>query len=236
MGWRVAEHLTIYREAGWYGAHPNVVRTPKGDLLTLFHRSPATGFSHHSHPLFDVRACRSSDEGQTWGTAELVTVYPHGGVIDFGTHTLSGGEIFLHASTVDLVLAQTPEISKHTWISRPGVGFHVRSSDNGRTWSPWRSTTMRGCPGHLLGLRDGRVLATVGTRWEGQMGCLARVLDPETGDLNAAPDIVVRADSLLSDCGYPWSVELMDGRVLVVYYFVYGDGTRGIEGSVLEEY
>ena len=22
MSWRVVEHITIYREAGWYGAHP----------------------------------------------------------------------------------------------------------------------------------------------------------------------------------------------------------------------
>ena len=68
------------------------------------------------------------------------------------------------------------------------------------------------------------------------MGCLARILEPDAGDLDTAPDVVVRADSLEPDCGYPWSVELKDGRVLVVYYFVYGDGTRGIEGSVLEEY
>ena len=135
MAWRVAEQFTIYREKGWYGAHPNIVRTASGDLLTLFHRSPATGFSHHSHPLFDVRACRSSDEGQSWGPPELVTVYPYGGVLDFGTHTLSNGEIFLHGSTVDLVPADEPGVSKHTWVSRPGVGFHVRSGDNGTTWS-----------------------------------------------------------------------------------------------------
>ena len=65
---------------------------------------------------------------------------------------------------------------------------------------------------------------------------MARVLEPEAGDLDTAPEIVVRADSLEPDCGYPWSLELNDGRVLVVYYYVYEDGTRGIEGSVLEEY
>ncbi len=358
MAWHVACHFTIYREAAWYGAHPNIVRTAEGDLLVLFHRSPVTGYSHHSHPLFDVRACRSTDEGRSWGSPELVTAYPYGGVLDFGTHTLSNGELFLHGSTVDLVPADAPEVSKHTWLSRPGVGFHVRSTDHGRTWShpepfpplpdavnghpashtgicrsgllempdgrlllpgkatdhaegrppffgmlqssvdggrtwtyagriasddvahfsepaicrtpagrlialfrchpnrpgqdvhlvevhsddggetwsPWRSTTMRGCPGHLLGLRDGRILATVGTRWAGQMGCMARVLDPEGSDLDSASDIVVRSNSIHSDCGYPWSVQLSDGSVLIVYYYVYEDGTRGIEGSVLEEY
>ena len=40
MGWRVGEHISIYREEGWYAVHATVVRTPEGDLLVLFHRSP----------------------------------------------------------------------------------------------------------------------------------------------------------------------------------------------------
>jgi len=358
MSWRVAEHFTIYRESGWYGAHPNILRTASGELLTLFHRSPETGFSHHSHPLFDVRGCRSRDDGQTWESVELITAYPYGGVLDFGSHTLSNGDLFLHGSTVDLVPPDVTDASKHDWISRPGMGFHVRSDnggvswthpepfphisdavnghpashtgicrsgllefpdgrlmlpgkatdhpegrppffgmimtsqdygatweysgrivqdgvahfsepaihmtpsgrilalfrchpnsppgqdahlvkvysdDGGVTWSPWKSTTMRGCPGHLLRLDDGRIFATVGTRWEGQMGCLSRVLDPEASDLETAPDIVVRADSSSPDCGYPWSIALRNGSVLVVYYHTWPDETRGIEGTVLEE-
>ena len=358
MGWQVTDYFTIYREEGWYGAHPNIVRTPSGDLLTLFHRSPETGFSHHSHPLFDIRACRSKDHGTSWGPPELVTNYPYGGVLDFGTHTLSNGLIFLHGSTVDLIPSNQSETSKHSWISQPGLGFHigsidggitwsnpenfpllpdaingypashtgicrsgllestpgghlflpgkatenidgrepffgmmlsscdygnnwkysgriaqddiahfsepaiymtpkgriivlirchphqpgkdnhlvqVYSDDGGKTWSNWESTTMRGSPGHLLRLSDNRILATVGTRWEGKMGCMARVLDPEAENLNLAKDIVVRADSSGPDCGYPWAVELKNGMVLIVYYYTYEDGTRGIEGSLLEE-
>lgn len=358
MAWNVVEHVTIYRHADWYAAHPNVIRTPAGDLLALFHRSPDLGHAHHGHPLFDVRACRSRDEGATWGPAELVTCDPLGGVIDFGTHPLRDGSIFLHASAAELV-PDGPTTPAHTaWSSRPGIPFWIRSRDDGRTWSepvrfprlpegiwghpaehsgvsrsqlvelpggrillpskateqpdggqpffgmlrtspdngetweyggriatdevahfsepaihrtpggrilvllrchprqphdtqcrlalvtsdddgaswsPWRFTSMKGCPGHLLGLRDGRILATVGTRWEGQRGCLARVLEPEGGDLDDAPDIQVRSDSADSDCGYPWALELRDGRVLVVYYYTYADGVRGIEGTILAE-
>ena len=87
----------------------------------------------------------------------------------------------------------------------------------------------------MLGLKDGRILVTVGTRWEGQQGCLGRVLDPEGTDMEVAPDFVIRSDSHDPDCGYPWAIELEDGRVLVVYYYVYQDGIRGIEGTIIEE-
>ena len=41
-----------------------------------------------------------------------------------------------------------------------------------------------GSPSHMLGLRDGRIFLTVGTRWEGQRGCVARVLNPEGTNLD----------------------------------------------------
>ena len=111
----------------------------------------------------------------------------------------------------------------------------VTSDDDGRTWSDHKSTTIRAEPGHILRLRDGRVFITAGTRWKGQCGCSARVVEPEISDLNTAPDIIIRSDSSDPDCGYPWSVELEDGSVLVVYYYVHKDGTRSIEGSILKE-
>ena len=111
----------------------------------------------------------------------------------------------------------------------------VYSDDNGETWSPWRSTTIHGSPAHMLGLKDGRIFLTVGTRWEGQRGCVARVLDPEGSDLDTAPELVISDDSLSPDCGYPWSIERDDGRVLVVYWHHYADDHRGIEGAIVEE-
>ena len=354
MSWKVIRHMTIYREKGWYAAHPNIVRTPRGDLFALFHRSPDMGCAHHGHPLFDIRACRSDDDGESWKPAGLAAVEPRGGVIDFGTHTLSDGSMYLHASNVDLVPVEANPYATR-WISQPSIPFWVRSvddghswsdpvrfpplpdavwgapaehsgvcrsgiiempdgrmlmpskatdhpegkqpffgmlrisrdlgetweyggriadddvyhfsepaihltpggkifvlyrchlpeggkclalvasDDGGRKWTPWRLTNIKGSPGHILGLRDGRMFITVGTRYEEQLGCTARVVDPEGLDLETAPDIAVRKDSLNTDCGYPWSVELKDGRVLVVYYYVYSDGTRGIEGTILAE-
>lgn len=111
----------------------------------------------------------------------------------------------------------------------------VYSDDEGETWSPWQPTMIHGSPGHILGLRDGRIFLTVGTRWQGQRGCVARVLNPEGTDLDSAPELVIRNDAQSPDCGYPWSVELNDGRVLVVYWYHYADDHRGIEGTIVEE-
>ena len=111
----------------------------------------------------------------------------------------------------------------------------VYSDDEGATWSPWRPTAIHGSPGHMLGLRDGRIFVTVGTRWAGQRGCVARVVDPEGSDLDAAPELPIRSDSVSGDCGYPWSVELSDGRVLVVHWHHYADDHRGVEATVVEE-
>jgi hypothetical protein len=111
----------------------------------------------------------------------------------------------------------------------------VESTDGGVTWSPWRPTMVPGHPAHMLALRDGRIFLTVGARWPEVRGCTARVLEPEGSDLDSAAEIIVRGDSHDTDCGYPWAAELSDGRVLVVYYYVYPDGVRGIEGTVLEE-
>ena len=103
----------------------------------------------------------------------------------------------------------------------------VTSDDDGKTWTPWRATRIHGSPAHLLGLRDGCIFLTVGTRWEGQRGCVGRVLEPEGSDLDTAPEFVISNASISADRGYPWSVELIDGRVLVAHWRHFEDDLRG---------
>ena len=375
MSWKVIDRMTIYREEGFYALAPNVNRTPNGDLLMVFQRATHIGMANHNHPLFNVQACRSSDEGQTWSDAYLVTIDPRGGVMDRSCHTLPDGSLFLHCSCTELVPAEGSEAHGRDWTVRYGMPFWVRSTDDGytwtkpvrfpplpdainghpaqhtgvsrsgllvmpdgrlflpskatdvtddfryfgmlriskdmgetweyggricedevahfseptihrtpsgrilvlyrchtgalgpdivrrqgltgphvtdpsfegrvlvlvysdddgRTWSKWRPTIVHGSPGHMLGLRDGRIFLTVGTRWAGQRGCSARILDPEGENIDTAPEIIIRDDARSPDCGYPWSVELDDGRVLVAYWHHFDDDLRGIEGAILEE-
>ena len=376
MSWQVVDRMTIYHESGMYALSPTVTRTPSGSLLVTFQRATHLGYSHHEHPLFNVQACRSEDEGHTWNGPHLVTVDPRGGVMDRGVHTLPDGSIFLHSSCTELVPAEDAAEHGGSWVVQHGKPFWVRSrddghtwsapkrfpslpdavwghpaqhsgvsrsgllalpdgrllmpskatdlttgefryfgmlrvsrdmgetweyggriaedpvahfseptihrtpsgrilvlfrchpgrlgpnivrdqgfdgpfttdpqfvgrllvlvysDDDGETWSPWRPTMVHGSPGHMLGLRDGRIFLTVGTRWEGQRGCVARVLEPEGSDLDAAPEFLIEDNGLSADCGYPWSVELNDGRVLVAYWHHYPDNHRGIKGAILEE-
>ena len=375
MSWKVTDRMTIYREEGFYALAPNVNRTPNGDLLMIFQRATHIGMANHNHPLFNAQACRSSDEGQTWSDAYLVTIDPRGGVMDRSCHTLPDGSLFLHCSCTELVPAEGSVAHGRDWTVRYGMPFWVRSTDDGytwtkpvrfpplpdaingdpaqhtgvsrsgllvmpdgrlflpskatdvtdefryfgmlrishdmgetweyggricedevahfseptihrtpsgrilvlyrchtgalgpdivrrqsltgphvtdpsfegrvlvlvysdddgRTWSKWRPTMIHGSPGHMLGLRDGRIFLTVGTRWAGQRGCSARILDPEGENIDTAPEIIIRDDARSPDCGYPWSVELDDGRVLVTYWHHFDDDLRGIEGAILEE-
>ena len=67
MSIRVVERNTVYRQKGWYAGHPSLVQTTNGDLLAFFRRCPDHLARNHHHPLFDMRACRSTDGGHTWG-------------------------------------------------------------------------------------------------------------------------------------------------------------------------
>ena len=69
------------------------------------------------------------------------------------------------------------------------------------------------------------MLVTVGTRLEIRKERI----------WNRLREVVIRSDSIDGDCGYPWAVQLEDGRVLVVYYYVHPDGVRGIEATTLDD-
>ena len=91
-----------------------------------------------------------------------------------------------------------------------------RSDDDGVTWSePLRVTERNEINGHLLRLRDGRLVLTYGNRVKGQFGVLAK-LSSDEGKTWSAP--MRLADSLEQDCGYPSSVELADGKVVSGFY------------------
>ena len=135
MGWNVVDRFTIYHEEGFYALSPNVIRTPGGHLLVTFQRATHVGFVNHEHPLCNVQACRSENEGRTWSESRLVTVDPRGGVMDRSAHTLPDGSIFLHCSCTEFVPAEGQGDDAKDWVVQAGKPFWVRSRDDGHTWS-----------------------------------------------------------------------------------------------------
>ena len=184
----------------------------------------------------------SNDNGETWEYGGRICEDPVAHFSEPTIHRTPNGRIIVlyrcHPGTLgpEIVRRQGfrgSMITDSQFESRLLV--IVTSDDDGRTWSPWQPTKIHGSPGHMLGLRDGRIFLTVGTRWAGQRGCIARVVEPEGGDLDSAEQLIIQADAASPDCGYPWSVELQDGRVLVVYWHHYDNNDRGVEGAVVEE-
>lgn len=106
-------------------------------------------------------------------------------------------------------------------------------SGDGLDWAPPRLHRVVGHPFHPLMLRDGRVLLSYGYR-DAPYGIRVRLLAHPLRDPDDAVEVVVRDDGVCPDVGYPWAVELADGRILLTYYWTDPSGCRHIVGSHLE--
>lgn len=109
----------------------------------------------------------------------------------------------------------------------------ARSTDQGRSFGPWKSMGFKGHPQQAMRLPDNRVLLVYGYRHQ-PYGIRARILNAECTDYETAEEIIIRDDGGSTDIGYPWAVMLDGKRILVTYYFNLNNGTRHIAGSILE--
>ena len=96
-----------------------------------------------------------------------------------------------------------------------------RSTDDGLTWTDEGAVSeARQIPAHLLRLRDGRILLTMGDRRAGHLGVRARISTDkgktwgETWYVASMPE---------SDGGYPASIERKDGKILTLFYSKEGE-------------
>lgn len=150
---------------------------------------------------------RSKDDGQSWG--DPVVVGPEHNETNI-LH-LGGGR----------------------WLAcaRAGTGVSGRdfmdlfaSGDDGRTWTRKRQLTgFQRVNGHLLMLRDGRVLFTCGDRAAnpGYKGIEA-MISSDSGDSWSDPIRVADWNGL--DGGYPSCVQRVDGQIVTAYYSSALDG------------
>jgi sialidase-1 len=155
---------------------------------------------------------RSTDYGETW---EFIKVGTHP---DGRTH-LNEPEIIECKSGRLLMVMRTGVGNDHLW--------QAVSDDKGATWHDLKDTGVKGHPPDLLRLQDGRILLTYGHRHE-PFGIRAVVSsdEGETWDLDHI--WVLREDGGGTDLGYPHSVQLKDGTVVTIYYFVEPGGMQYI--------
>ncbi|SDL63451.1 BNR repeat-like domain-containing protein [Daejeonella rubra] len=163
-----------------------------------------------------VHLISSDDKGLTWNYSSPVAV----------DEKISFNETSVY---------ETPKGDLVAFLRTAGFGDQAciaRSTDGGKTFSKWESMGFKGHPMNALRLPDNRVLITYGYRHK-PYGIRARILNAECTDFATAPEVILREDGGNGDIGYTWPVQLDKKRVLVVYYFNTDNGTRSIEGTIL---
>ena len=144
---------------------------------------------------------RSRDGGITWGDQTRIPID-------------DGDETCLLALPSGVVLAGV-RVSGARVTERIYV---MSSSDGGRSWSePRRVTDTTQIPGDMIHLADGRVLLTFGHRTS-PYGVRALVSRDEGETWDHDNTIILVADSVRADCGYPSSAQLDDGSIFTAYY------------------
>ena len=103
-----------------------------------------------------------------------------------------------------------------------GGEWLYRSSDSGRSWDEGKPISPQGQENaHLLQLRDGDLICCFTSRIPGLFGVVARRSE-DGGATWSTPVVLIGSpacDWHKTDCGYPSSIELDDGRVVTAYYF-----------------
>ena len=103
------------------------------------------------------------------------------------------------------------------WLAaaRRSALYGYLSADNGKTWQALGRLTNPGQhPGHLLRLRDGRILLSYGNR----TGTVHAVEVRASADEGKTWSDPMRVVDWWGDGGYPSSVQLPDGQILTAYY------------------
>lgn len=157
---------------------------------------------------------RSDNYGETW-ELQLVAEHPNGLPINEpAIIELKGGRL--------LIVMRLEGGNDHMW--------QAFSDDRGKTWHSLRDTGVKGHPPNLLRLQDGRLLLTYGYRHP-PFGIRAAVSDNEGETWDVEHLWTLREDGGGPDLGYPRSVQLGDGTVVTVYYFVEPGGMQYIAGT-----
>ncbi len=158
--------------------------------------------------------CESKDDGQSWNWLAAIPTREGDKHTDY--HELHAAE------TTDGRLVV--QIRNHN-AANAGETLQCESSDGGKSWTVPHPIGVWGLPSHLLRLGDGRLLMSYGHRRK-PFGNQARLSDD--GGRTWSEPIVISADGIGGDLGYPSTAELGDGRLVTVWYERMADSPRAV--------
>lgn len=205
----------------------SMVELPDGTLLLPFYGAMTVS------ELSRCGLLRSTDRGETFSYYSLMGLDTDckKNYLEPGLYRAPSGKIIAFFRT------QSDWKIPGTDFEDTYLNLHIAvSEDDGKTFAPvqeiegvWGSN-----PFHALPLQSGKVLLTYGHR-RAPFGIRARVCNAEMTDIAEAEELILRDDAPDGDLGYPNSIQLDDGTILVAYYINGKDGIRTIDVTVLRD-
>jgi hypothetical protein len=186
-------------DIGWGSPYGKIVTLPDGAMLLAVYGGLVRAAGDKGDKTDNSYVYRSSDNGKSWKR------YSTPGSNRFNETAL------LRLASGKLLAAMRSQDAGEVWLTD--------SSDDGKTWGePKKLTPARVHPADLVLLPDERVLLVTGYR-VGPFGVRGLVGD-KGGAFDWEKRFVLVNDATNTDCGYPSSVALKDGKVLTLYYAV----------------
>lgn len=177
---------------------------------------------------------RSFDKGNSWCSPIRIMSDENGRFSQYQGINYNETSL-LHLGNGEILAMVRADADFHTeneFMPVGGVGdlCTSRSFDSGMSWTFPKRTGIWGQPGSIIQLSNGNILCTYGFR-KSPFGvrCCLSYDNGKTWDIDN--EIIIRDDCPTWDCGYPFTIELKNGSLLTVYYFVDENQTRHICGT-----
>jgi hypothetical protein len=168
--------------------------------------APREGFGTSKLPIGSY-VLRSENEGQSWNLQTIA-------------YDPSGEHSFDETALLELPTGRILALLRHSGFTDPKQRdislFQSHSDDGGKTWSTPVSSGIVGYPAHLLRLKDGKLLCTVGYRAD-PWGHRAIISVDEGKTWNIHEPKIIRDDSIPGWTTYPMSSQLPDGTIFTTY-------------------
>ena len=220
--WEAGEPIDISPFTGNPGADGNNICTlPDGTAMVAISHRYGDGIRDHDGaelPFEDKGVMdfvyRSTDGGRTWGDRTLIVKYAS----ESRFLSLGGGRVLAAIRRARWFLRQDdpPELWQRTGGGQDVINkqlYLANSNDGGRTWRDMRQlTTLHGdCPGELVRLSDGRIVAIYNHRYPYGHGDTSALVSSDEGKSWSKERYIVSIGS-----GYSGSVVLTDDTIVTV--------------------